>query len=223
MIKTMFLFFGCLVALSAMASAETRYVTDMLIVTVRDNPSDNFQSLESLATAAPVEILAEDPIFVKVRTQKGTEGYIRKQYISPKTPKSLVIARLQHEVGQLQEQLATQTENCQEQSEAAGSGQARIEALSGELKTSRQQLEKISKEFEQLKERSKNVVDLTSEREQLAEENNRLASELGVLREENKSFHRSNMIQWFLAGAGVFLGGWLVGKISRRKRGFNRL
>jgi len=216
------LFCCCLVPLSAtIASAETRYVIDMLIVTVRDNNSDNYQILETLPTAAPVEVLAEDKNFVKVRTEKGTVGYISKQYITSETPKKIVIARLEKQVSQLQGQLDTQKQDCREQTELASSSQMKIESTNQELTTVRRQLDQVSKEYASLQEQSKNVVALATERDHLASENTRLASELSVLQAENSSFHRSNIIQWFLAGGGVFFGGWLVGKISRKKkRGF---
>jgi len=221
--KSVLLFLGILLSLSAtIASAETRYVTDMLIVTVRDTKGDNYKVLETLPTASPVEILDEDKVFVKVRTEKGTVGYISRQYITPEIPKKIVISRLQKQVGQLQGQLDAQKKYCQEQTELASSSRAEIEKTSTELETTQQQLEKVSKEFENLKERSKHVVELTAERDQLSDENNRLSSELSILKEENRSFHRSNIIQWFLAGGGVFFGGWIVGKISRKKRGFGR-
>jgi len=222
--KIVLLLCCCLMPLSATLSfAETRYVTDQLIVTVRDNQSDNYQVLETLPTASPVEILDEDKVFVKVRTEKGVEGYISKQYITPKLPKKLVIAGLQKEVSQLQERLSSQKQDFQETAEVASSSQEKISNLSTELTSTRKKFEKLGMDYQSLLESSKNVVALTSERDRLAGENVELASELSVLQEENKSFHRSNMIQWFLAGGGVFLGGWLIGKISRKKRGFGSI
>ena len=218
------LFLCCLIALSATSAfAETRYVTDLLIVTVRDNPSDNYQVLETLPTASPVEILEENQIFVKVRTEKGTEGYISKQYITATTPKKVIIASLQKQVDQLQRQLDSQKQKCTEQAEVAGGCQEQIEQLSKELATTRQNYQTLDSDFKNLQDRSQNVVELTTEHDRLAAENSALADELRVLQEENKGFHRSNMVQWFLAGGGVFFGGWLVGKISRKKRGFGRL
>lgn len=222
--KTAIFFFCFLVALAATcASAETRYVTDTLIVTVRDNPGSDYKIVETLPTASPVQILDEDKTFVKVRTEKGNEGYILKQYITSQTPKKIVISRLQQQITQLQGQLDEQKKNCQGKIDLAASSQAKFESTSTELKTAQQQLAKVTGEYKSLKESSGHVVALQSERDKLTEENNRLSSELEVLQKENRSFHRSNMIQWFLAGGGVFFGGWLVGKLSRKKRGFSRL
>ena len=93
-----------------------------------------------------------------------------------------------------------------------------ITELSTQLDQAQLTLKTKEDEYQALLNKSDNVLELSSENEQLVEENNMLNSELLVLREENQNFHRSNMIQWFLGGAGVFLGGWIIGKISRKKR-----
>lgn len=222
--KSLLLLFLILLALPALqAVAETRYVTDTLIVTVRDSKGNQYKTLATLPSNSPVEILDEDKTFVRVRTEKGVEGYILKQYITKSTPKQIIITQLQARVDKLQADLEQQQLNCQEKTEFAASSQAQIDETSRQLETAKEQLARISQEYDSLKESSSNVVALSEERDQLAEQNTTLLSELQVLQEENKSFHRSNMIQWFLAGGGVFFGGWLVGKLSRKKRGFSRL
>lgn len=206
------------------AFAETRYVSDLLVVTVRDQKGANYNTLETLITATPVEILEEDKTYVKVRTPKGTEGYIRKQYITKELPKALQIKQLQAEILKLQQDLAQVQQKSQDSIENADRDQARIETLTAQLNQSQQELQTVKTKYEELLKNSENVLNLTAENEQLIEQNGLINSELLVLREENQNFHRSNMIQWFIAGAGVFFGGWLIGKISRKKqRGFSRL
>lgn len=203
--------------------AETRYVSDQLVVTVRSSKSKNHDILATLPTATPVEILSEDASFVKVRTEKGIEGFITRQYVSKEIPKSIQIAKLKEQKSALEKQLQKQKLNYQQTSELATTSQSEIKQLRDELQQTKQQLESVSSAYKQLRERSENVVNLTAERDQLREDNSQILNELTVLQEENKDFHRSNMIQWFLAGGGVFLTGWLIGKISRKKHGYSRI
>lgn len=206
------------------AVAETRYVSDQLVVTVRSQKGDKYNILESLMTSSPVEILEEDKTYVKVRTIKGTEGFIRKQYITKKLPKAIQIKRLQIELAQLKQTLEKTQKDSEQNQKSANIQQSQVDELRNNLSQTSQQLEKISTDYQQLLKSSENVLQVSSENEQLIEQNNQLNSELAILREENQGFHRSNMIQWFLAGAGVFFGGWIIGKISRKKqRGFSRL
>ncbi len=218
-----FVFIILLLAAST-ATAETRYVSDVLVVTVRSTNGDNYEVLETLITATPVEILEEDKTFVKVVTPKGTEGYIQKQYISKETPKVIRINQLQKENTALQQKLAEQQKHYQGNLAEADANQTKTEELVAQLAQTRKDLAKVSEDYKELLKNSENVLNLSTENEQLIEQSNTLNSELLILREENRNFHRSNMIQWFLAGGGVFFGGWLIGKISRKKqRGFSRL
>jgi SH3 domain protein len=211
-----------LLILTSAAYSETRYISDQLIVTVRTGAGNQYQILESLRSNTPIEILEETDEYVKARTKKGTVGYIRKQYVTKSTPKNILIARLEKQIADLRQQLKKLKEERDRQAEQAHSGNTKVSALSSDLKNTKAELEKVTNSFEDLKERSEGVLELTSERDLLLEDNTRISSELAVLQEENKDFHRSNMIQWFLAGGGVFLGGWLAGKVSRKKRGYSR-
>lgn len=213
-----------LLAAATSAYAETRYISDVLVVTVRDQEGDNYNVLETLTTATPVEILDEDKTYVKVKTPKGTVGYILKQYITKELPKALQIKQLNGQVSDLQAQLDQLREKSQESLNTASQSQAQSDSLTKQLEQTRQELATVDNKYQQLLKNSENVINLTTENEQLIEQNKLINSELMVLREENQNFHRSNMIQWFIAGAAVFFGGWLIGKISRKKqRGYSRL
>lgn len=213
----------CTTLISPVA-AETRYVSDLLVVTVRDQKGDQYKTLETILTATPVEILEEDKTYVKVRTPKGTEGYVRKQYITKELPKNLQIEQLQAEVLDLRQKLEEIQQNSQQSIADASQHQSRVETLTSQLEQSQEELNAVKLQYEELSKNSENVLNLTAENEQLIEQNGLINSELLMLREENQNFHRSNMIQWFIAGAGVFFFGWLIGKISRKKqRGFSRL
>ena len=213
-----------LLAAATSAYAETRYISDVLVVTVRDQKGDNYNVLETLTTATPVEILDEDKTYVKVKTPKGTVGYILKQYITKELPKALQIKQLNGQVSDLQAQLDQLREKSQESLNTASQSQAQSDSLTKQLEQTRQELATVNNKYQQLLKNSENVINLTTENEQLIEQNKLINSELMVLREENQNFHRSNMIQWFIAGAAVFFGGWLIGKISRKKqRGYSRL
>ena len=217
-----FLMTALLLVMATFSFAETRYVSDHLVVTVRSNKTDNYQVLATLGTASAVDILNEDANYLKVRTSKGVEGYIRKQYITKALPKSLQIATLEKQKAALENELAQQQQNLKATSGLANTHQAENDQLTGDLKQTKQQLEKLSSDYTALLESSGNVINLGIERDQLLEENLKISNQLIVLQEENKDFHRTNMIQWFLAGGGVLLVGWLLGKVSRKQRNYSR-
>ena len=212
------LFSFLLLFTAASVSADTRYISDQLIVTVRSGKGNQYKILETLPTSTPVNVLEEDKDYLKVVTKKGTEGYIRRQYVSKALPKKTQIRQLKKEIRTSQQLLETQQQSFQTSQNELNDNKNQITELSAQLNQARQALETKESEYNTLMSHSENVLNLDAENKQLAEENNSLNSELLVLREENQNFHRSNMIQWFLAGAGVFFGGWIIGKISRRKQ-----
>jgi len=208
--------------LAATAIADTRYISDTLVVTLRSNTTNDHQVLERLSSNVPITFLAEQGNFYRVRTPSGTEGFILKQYVTSVKPSALLVEQLQSQL------TALQTELQQLQQRQANQQEISIDSpqspdLVVQLEEARTNLKQVTEQYDKLRESSTDVLTLYEDNQRLEEQNQSLNREVLVLREENSSFHRSNMIQWFLAGAAVFLGGWLIGKISRQKpRGFSR-
>jgi SH3 domain protein len=206
----------------ATAIADTRYISDTLVVTVRSNTTNDHQVLERLSSNAPVTFLAEQGNFYRVRTANGTEGFILKQYVTAEPPKALIIEQLQARIAALESD-KNQLQGRYVELQHPNEDSTQNTNLVLQLEETRTNLKQLTEQYESLRESSADVLTLYEDNKLLEEQNQSLTREVLVLREENSSFHRSNMIQWFLAGAAVFLGGWLIGKISRQKpRGFSR-
>jgi SH3 domain protein len=201
-------------------AADTRFVSDRLIITVRDGKGPGAAPLTTLPTDEPVEVLEEDAQFLKIRTREGLVGFVQAQYITKETPKPIIIERLEKEVdrlkGRMEDLKATQSPQAQELESLRERAQSLEKTLAETQSESRSALEK----FNTLAENSGRVVEITAERDLLQEENQRLAAELATLEEDNTQLLRRGMIEWFLAGAGVFVVGWIIGKVSRKKRRF---
>ena len=98
------LLFALLIALSISVGsthADTRYVSDMLLLTLREGQGSQYKLIKTLSTGTPVEVLEETARYLRVRTREGEEGWVEKQYISSEEPKTLIIAGLQKEANQL--------------------------------------------------------------------------------------------------------------------------
>ncbi len=218
-----------LLLMAAAATAETRYVNDQLIIDLRAAPNSESSEITTLKTDAPLEILGENGRFLKVRTEAGEVGYVLSQYVTTSTPKSLQLTRLTRERDELQRKLKqleeTQGKTSSElektrrqQEDLSRELQAKLTATEQQLDTTRRQLTVATTKYETLQKDAGNVATIVDERDQLQQENGQLKTELASLHEENSSLLRTGMIQWFLAGGGVFFFGWLIGKVSRKKR-----
>ncbi|MBW2452484.1 MAG: SH3 domain-containing protein, partial [Deltaproteobacteria bacterium] len=90
-------FLVLLILTAATVRAETRYISDRMVVSLRDQPQDNANVVTYLRSDTPIEVLSESGEYVKVETGNGEVGFIKQNYVSDTLPKSLQIERLQKE------------------------------------------------------------------------------------------------------------------------------
>ena len=215
--------------IAAPAQAETRYVGDQLIITLRQGTSTKHKILKTLETGTPVEVIEEGSSYYKVRTSDGTEGYVLRQYISSNPPKSLRIDELEIANSALKKKnkdlqksksaLEMQLKNIQ------GKYDSELSSITAESTEIEQNLDQavnneriITEKYNTLVAQSENVVEIAKERDLLLQKNKKLVASVKELQKKNEDFADSRMIKWFLAGGGVFFFGWIIGKISRKKR-----
>jgi len=215
----------------AIAAAETLYVSDQLLITLRRGKSTEHKILKTLKTGAPLEILEreEGEEYVKVRLQSGEEGYVLSQYLTSDTPKPILISQLEKKVQEIQRQLAQAEAKRAEASRGLNAVQekqtrkeaelnGKIEELNRALVKNKEELQIVTVKYKTLVGNSGKVMEITDELDRLQKSNIKLSAEVQSLTTENDDLLRTGMIKWFLAGSGVFFFGWLIGKISREKR-----
>ena len=209
--------------------AETRYVGDQLIITLRQGKSTKHKILKTLKTGTPLEVLEEDDTYFKVRTSDGVEGYVLRQYVSSAPPKTQRIEELemlnnslQKKINRLEEaknnlemQLKATQDKYNSEFSVITSKSANIEqSLEQALNNERIMAEK----YDNLLAKAENVVEIAAERDKLLKKNKQLEAEVSALLKKTDKLADSRMIKWFLAGGGVLFFGWIIGKISRKKR-----
>ena len=69
--------------LSLTVQAETQYVSDHLVITVRTGQGAQFQIIKTLESGEHVEVLeTTDTGYTRIETSDGTEGWVRTQYLA---------------------------------------------------------------------------------------------------------------------------------------------
>lgn len=211
------------------ALADTRYISDRLIVTLRELPEATAKVIATLKTDESFEVLEEQDVYLKVRTGAGMEGYVKKQYVSTDTPKPVIIAGLKEEIARLEKAREEMESTLQGNESTLLKENTALKQQNRELQAARQQAEQelkartaelqaLQASYDSLQKDAADVVAIVNERQQFRDENERMVAENDSLREENAYLLRTGVIKWFLAGAGVLLAGWAIGKASRRKR-----
>ena len=221
---------------AGLSFAETIYVGDRLVVTLREIPEDSAPTIATLNTDDAAELLEEGDVYFKVKLPDGTEGYIKKQYLTRNRPKSLVIADLEKKLAQqkqavaeikasmsssqsdLQKSQAELKNNLSDLKQQLAEKDQQLADSAKQLEAATKKIEAVEKSYQTLQENSGDVVNIVKAREALQKENDRLTDELNTMREDNVYLLTTFYIKWFLAGAGVMFVGWMIGKSSRRKR-----
>lgn len=198
--------------------AETRYVSDQLVITLREGMGNRFKVIKTLPTDSRLEVLSEHDNYLYVQAEDGVEGYVLKQYISRKKPKTMTIAQLRAELATVNKKLTDSLQVTDGSKEELQTVQAHSTELTAALKLSEELLETTKTELLDLQVKSENVVLIDEERQRLKSDLSAVRKELEHLRQENHSMLNEAMIKWFLAGGGMMFLGWIAGKFSRKKK-----
>ena len=214
---------------TAHAWAETRYIADQLVVSLRAQPQDNAETIVYLRTDTPVEVLDVGEAYFKVETANGEVGYIQKHYLTKDTPKAKIISRLTRDNQGLQERIeelekrysesfAKSDETRKKTLSDLDDARRRIDVLEKELQRSQAELAERTQAYDELSKNAENIIEITAERDQLRSSHSELTAKVVRLEKEREELLNKETTQWFLAGAGVLFFGWILGKFSRSKR-----
>jgi len=195
------------------AHADTQYVSDMLVLTIRDNPDKDANILGSLKTADPVEVLEAGDRFMRIRTQEGLEGWVQKNFISADKPKAIIIKEMKNEISRLKAKIE----------EFENNRDADLNAIRASRQDDKLKIEQLTEKYNNLLKESKTkIAALTGERDKLKAINTELNIEVDNLTQDLNSHPKTKRIQYFLAGAGVLLLGFFLGLSSKRKKSYYR-
>lgn len=118
-------------AVSASALAETVYVNDILRVGVRDTPTSSGVPHAVVITGMRLQVLEHSGAYIKIRSDKGVEGWIKSTYVTPNKPATLQLADLQAQQKKLEAKLTSQAKLIEQ-------GDAKAKAMSQELQKLKQ-------------------------------------------------------------------------------------
>lgn len=217
------------------ARADTRFVSDTLMVGLRKGPGKGAEVITTLKTDTRVEVLEEKDGYLRVRTEQQEEGWIESQYVTSTTPKPAIIAALKKDVGQLEStvgKLEKELASLQREFDIAKDMHAaRVKELEREVRNRGVEAARVAGELQEmtgkyatLVQQSNNVVKLVEERDGLIASNDALRASARGLQDDMEGVRRENSrlmgrteLWWFLSGSGVFLIGLMIGKFSKRK------
>ena len=209
-----------------LAQAETRYVSDVLVISIRTEPTRSASIIGHLRTGKAMDVLEDNGEgFLLIRTDNGEQGWVQSRYTTTDLPKSMVIKQLKNKIASLEKKIAGRNEQQQKLAHLEEVHQAELKQLKAEnedlttqLLTMEQAVTKAQDQFKDLQEKSKGVTEVYGQRDELQAQNNDMRQKITFLEAENADLVQTGRILWFLAGFGVFLFGWLMGRMGRKQR-----
>lgn len=181
-------------------AGPTRYVTDDLQVVVRTGASNGHRIIKMLDTGTPVEVLEDSAGWSRIRTREGLEGWLESRFIvnTPGARARLEVAT--NSLTQLKQALQESKQSLAEQSQKLAAAQAQVAELSTANERMKQQLAEAGRGLA-LAEENKDL------RKQMAD----LQREAEMLRNEAARLQDRSQRDWFVTGALVVFGGFVVG------------
>ena len=204
--------------LAATASARTMYATDTYEIVVRSEKQIVGRNIiKVLPSGAPLEVRDMDDTWAAVRLEDGRTGYVEKKQLIDREPYKTTAERLQGEVGQQRERLATLTQ----QLATLRDEHQRLQQAHGMAEA---QLRDIGQKYEQLRQDATTTqyLEVQTKYTDLQRAHVEAQQQLTALSEVYTALRSSTRLGWFLSGAGVILLGWLLGIASERWRGRRR-
>jgi SH3 domain protein len=209
--------------------AETRYVSDKLIISVRDGPNQDDNVLGYIRTGTAVDVLEERERYLRIKTEDGLDGWVQAQYIISEKSDGRIIEDLRNEINGLTKKIeflkneeGTLSDKLLAKKQI---NETKIKELEKELNISQENTAKLKndlieldKKYKKLLSNTENTDELIRKLEKSKELDSNLKNEISNIKKEIQTPRKSSIIKPFLAGAGVFFVGFILGAITKRKK-----
>ena len=193
--------------------ANTVYISDELTVPLRSGPSGQHRIVHAgIPSGTQLTIIGEDADagFTQIRTQRGTEAWVRTQYLVTEPVASLRLAAAQREVAQLQQRLARSDARIRELTNTSQTQASANQASS-------QEVTRLKNELARIQELSAGAIETHEENLQLKDVNARLRDELDDVAEERNILLDNAANEGIMLGAGFILLGLIAGVLIKAR------
>lgn len=203
-------------------AAQTKYVSDELVINMRSGKGNNFKIIKIIKSGTPLTVLESDSGYTRARTPQGVEGWVLSRFLI-NTP----VAR--HQLAQAKADVAAMKEKYDAMTEELSRTKKERDTLRLSEKSLLKNKEKLNSELAKLKKIAARPMQLEQENDQLRNELVKIEAEMRLLKQEYQSLEDNADQEWFMTGAGVLFGGMILGLIfpklrsGQKKANWNRL
>ena len=197
--------------MTELAGAETMYLIDTLEVAVRAGKGLEYKILSIAKSNDKVEALTTEGEYTHIKLANGTEGWILKRYLTPETPKALVIKSLRSRIEKLEGKNIRSAKEIQ-------TFKGEKTELNSTTRKQAQKIEALENQYEDLKAACSDSVKLDNDHKKLQQEMITNRREFSMLKSENEKLRENIQLKWFVAGALAVLIGFIIGFVLQNLR-----
>jgi SH3 domain protein len=192
----------------AQSSGETQYVTDQYDFNLRSGESTKYKIIRTLPSGTPLEILSVNKTtgYAHVRADDGKTGYILIRYLQPEPAARAQLATMRSRLEELQQApdaLAARLDKLQQAHDELTAKHDRLQRTK----------EKLEQELAEVRHASANAIRINEERQRLQDQVAELVLQVDNLEHQTMELSNRRDQHWFLIGAGVIVGGIVIGLI----------
>lgn len=197
------------------AHAAKAFVTDTFEITLRTGPSTEHKVIAMLPSGTGVEVLDKQEGWSRVRVSESgrdnKEGWLLSRFLINRWPWEVQAKALEKENLQLKEKLAKYEGD-------SSNAVTRELQLKEKLEATTEELKKLQQEYAELKSGATDYLSLKDQYEATGTALKSAQETVEQLTQENQRMKFSHQIKWFLVGAAVLFGGWLIGLTMGRQQ-----
>ncbi|MEQ8264253.1 TIGR04211 family SH3 domain-containing protein [Pseudohaliea sp.] len=196
---------ACLAGAGSAAAQDSAWVGDEVFIVLHAGPGTNYRWVAKLnpGTALEPKGTAEDGAWTEVTTDRGTEGWVRSEFLTRQPPAQVRLPAAEARAGRLQARVKELEDNL-------AAVRAAEADTSGSLAETEARLAATSEELANIKQVSGRALALDEENRQLNETVETLRSELDVLKADNQRLQDKLQSSAFLDGALAVLLGVII-------------
>lgn len=193
------------ILISVSSFAETRYITDTQYIPIRSGGGNQFRIVHrGLKSGTKLTVIeAPEGDWAHIKTDGGTEGWIRKQYLINQPTAALRLDTAQDQLTKATKRIAQLESNLtnlkSEHTSLSSTGQ--------KLSTEHQQL---TEKYNKLKSLSADAVSLNHRYQELLTKHELLKTEFDTVHAENDRLKSDKTINQWLFGAGLIILGMIL-------------
>ncbi|MGV6826332.1 MAG: TIGR04211 family SH3 domain-containing protein [bacterium] len=199
---------GLLVVLAGQSMAATMYITDKFEIYMRSGESAKHRIVKTLRTGDEVKVLGQNRKtgYTHIEASNGKKGYVLTRQLLAEPVARTRIPELESRI----QELETAPGELRQRLEEITTAHATLTEEHQSLTTQNQELEF---QLAELKRVSADAVQIDAERKELRKQVATMTHQIEDQKQQIQEISNSSIQRWFMIGAGVLLGGIILGLI----------